>query len=135
MATAAAAITLGISVELVATAVAALGIGIVGAVFTGKAIEQIREWIRTRSIDTGIGEHVMTKKHKFNDKCCQQCILEVANSLKIRSSWLAENCIPVIRGTSYCRHGCEIEVRMSIPPGKQNWIIKTAFHTGDCKAV
>ena len=42
MATAAAAVTLGISVELVATAVTALGIGVIGAAFTGKLIEQIR---------------------------------------------------------------------------------------------
>ena len=43
MATAAAAITLGISVELVTIAITALGIGIVGAVLSGKAMEQIKE--------------------------------------------------------------------------------------------
>ena len=85
MATAAAAVTLGISVELVVTAISALGIGVVGAVLTGKAIEQIREWIRTREISTDISDHVMTKKHNFNDKCKQDCILSVARNLKVNS--------------------------------------------------
>ena len=65
MATAAAAVTLGISVELVATAISALGIGIVGAVLTGKAIEQIKEWIKTRPISTEIKAHAKTKKHNL----------------------------------------------------------------------
>ena len=134
MATAAAAVTLGISVELVVTAISALGIGVVGAVLTGKAIEQIRDWIKTRGIEY-IDAHAMKDKHKFNDNCSQQCILQVANNLKIRSSWLADNGVPIIRGTEYCKHGCEIEIRMSIPPGKQGWVIKTAFHKGECKAV
>ena len=134
MATAAAAVTLGISVELVVTAISALGIGVVGAVLTGKAIEQIREWIRTRDISTDISDHVMNKKHDFNDKCNQDCILSVARNIKVQSSWLADNGIPIIRGTGNCRHGCEIEVRMSIPLFQQNWKIGTAFHKGPCKA-
>ena len=134
MATAAAAVTLGISVELVATAVTALGIGAIGAVFTGKLIEQIREWIRTRDISTEISDHVMKGKHNFNDKCGRDCIIAVANSLRIQSSWLADNGIPVIRGTGNCRHGCTIEVRMSIPPFHQDWKIGTAFHKGPCYA-
>ena len=135
MATAAAAVTLGISVELVVTAISALGIGVVGAVLTGKAIEQIREWIRTREISTDISDHVMKKKHDFNDKCKQDCILSVARNLKVNSSWLADNGIPIIRGTGNCRHGCEIEVRMSIPLLQQTWKIGTAFHKGPCKAI
>ena len=135
MATAAAAVTLGISVELVATAISALGIGIVGAVLTGKAMEQIKEWIKTRPISTEISDHVTNKKHDFNNKCGKYCILSVAAELKIYSSWLADNGIPIIRGTGNCRHGCEIEVRMSIPLFQQEWKIGTAFHKGPCKAV
>ncbi len=134
MAAAAAAVTLGISVELVATAVSALGIGIVGAVFTGQAMEKIKEWIRTRDISTDISDHVMKEKHKFNSKCKEQCILQVARNLQVQSSWLADNGIPIIRGTQYCVHGCEIEVRMSIPLFKDQWKIGTAFHKGECKA-
>ena len=96
MATAAAAVTLGISVELVVTAISALGIGIVGAVLTGKALEQIREWIRTRDISTDISDHVMNKKHDFNDRCKQDCILSVARNIKVHSSWLADNGIPIL---------------------------------------
>jgi hypothetical protein len=40
---AAAAATIGISVELVVTACTALGVGVVGAIFTGKLIEQVRD--------------------------------------------------------------------------------------------
>ena len=135
MATAAAAVTLGISVELVATAISALGIGIVGAVLTGKAIEQIKEWIKTRPISTEIKANAKTKKHDFNDKCGNECILSVARNLKIYSSWFADKGIPYIRGTGNCKHGCELEVRMSIPPFQQEWKIQTAFHKGICNAV
>ena len=135
MATAAAATTLGISVTLVATAVKALGIAVVGAVFTGTVLNKIKEWIKTRDIDTNLDDHVMKKKHDFNNKCGAQCIISVAKNLKVRSSWLADNGIPIIRGTQYCQHGCEIEVRMSIPLGKTNWEIGTAFHKGPCKAI
>ena len=131
----AAAITIGISVELVVTACTALGIGVVGAIFTGKLIEQVRDWIKTREISTELSDHVMNKKHKFNDECGRDCILQVANSVHSGSSWLADNGIPIIRGTGYCRHGCEIEVRMSIPLGHQEWKIGTAFHKGECKAI
>ena len=77
----------------------------------------------------------MHKKHEWNNKCEKDCILEVARKLKIHSSWLADNCIPAIRGTEYCKHGCELEVRLSIPPGKNNWQVGTAFHKGPCKAA
>ena len=135
MAAAAAAITLGISAELVVTAITALGIGIVGAVITGKALEQIKEWIKTRPISSEISDHVMKKKHDFNDKCNKDCILSVARNLQIYSSWLADNGIPIIRGTERCRHGCEIEVRMSIPLFQKEWKIGTAFHKGPCYAA
>ncbi len=59
---------------------------------------------------------------------------KLAYDIKSASSWLADNGIPIIRGTGYCRHGCEIEVRLSIPLGHDQWKIGTAFHTGDCKA-
>ena len=61
MATAAAATTLGISATLVATAVKALGIAVVGAVFTGTVMNKIKEWIKTRDIDTNLDAHVMKK--------------------------------------------------------------------------
>ena len=135
MAAAAAAISLGISVELVVTAISALGIGIVGAVLTGQAMEKIKEWIRTRDISTDISEHVKKEKHKFNSKCKEECILQVARNLQVHSSWLADNGIPIIRGSEYCKHGCEIEVRMSIPLLQDKWKIGTAFHKGVCKAT
>ena len=134
MATAAAAATLGISVELVLTACTALGIGVVGAVFTGQLMERIKEWIKTREIGR-IDSHAKTKKHKFNDKCGDDCIMEVAKILQVRSSWLADNGVPIIRGSGFCKHGCEIEERLSIPPLEQEWVIKTCFHKGDCKAI
>ena len=102
---AAAAATIGISVELVVTACTALGVGVVGAIFTGKLIEQVRDWIKSRGVSSEISDHVMKKKHKFNDKCGADCILKVAYDIKSGSSWLADNGIPIIRGTGYCRHG------------------------------
>ena len=127
MAAAAAAVTLGISVELVVAAISALGISVIGTVLTGQAIDKIKEWIRTREIDTYISDHVMTQKHKFNDKCGHDCIIEVARKLKVHSSWLADNGIPIIRRTGNCRYGYEIKVRMSIPLVQQSWKIKSAF--------
>ena len=62
---AAAAATIGISVELVVTACTALGVGVVGAIFTGKLIEQVRDWIKSRGVSSEISDHVMKKKHKF----------------------------------------------------------------------
>ena len=98
-------------------------------------MEKIKEWIKTRDIDTSISSHVMKEKHKFNDKCREECILEVARTAKIHSSWFADNGIPIIRGTEYCKHGYEIEIRMSIPLFQKNWKIGTAFHKGNCKAI
>ena len=132
---AAAAATIGISVELVVTACTALGVGVLGAVFTGKLIERVRDWIKSRGISSEISDHVMKEKHKFNNKCGRDCILQVANDVQSGSSWLADNGIPIIRGTGYCRHGCEIEVRLSIPLGQQEWKIGTAFHKGNCNAI
>ena len=131
---AAAAAAIGISVELVVTACTALGVGVVGAIFTGKLIEKVRDWINSRGISSVISEHVMKKKHKFNDKCGYDCIMKVAYDIKYGSSWLADNGIPIIRGTGYCKHDCEIEVRLSIPLGQDEWKIGTAFHKEDCKA-
>ena len=135
MEVAAAATAIGISVELVVTACTALGIGVVGAILTGQLIEKVREWIKSRGISSEISDHVLKEKHKFNDKCGVDCILQVANNVHSGSSWLADNGIPIIRGTGNCKHGCEIEVRLSIPLGQQEWKIGTAFHKGNCKAV
>ena len=135
MATAAAAAAIGISAELLITACTALGVGVVGAVFTGQLIEKVREWIKSRDLSYELSDHVMNKKHKFSDKCGADCIFQVANDVRFGSSWLADNGIPIIRGTGYCRHGCEIEVRLSSPLGQQEWKIGTAFHKGECKAV
>ena len=77
----------------------------------------------------------MNKKHKFNDKCGADCIFQVANDVRFESLWLADNGIPIIRGTRNCRYGCEIEVRLSIPLGQQEWKIGTSFHKGNCNTV
>ena len=132
---AAAAAAIGISAELLLTACTALGVGVVGAIFTGQLIQKVKDWIKSRGISSQISDHVMTKKHKFNDKCGAECIFQVANNVCSASSWLADNGIPIIRGTGYCRHGCEIEVRLSIPIGQQEWKIGTAFHKGNCNAI
>ena len=58
---AAAAATIGINVELVVTACTALGVGVVGAIFTGKLIEQVRDWIKSRGVSSEISDHVMKK--------------------------------------------------------------------------
>ena len=47
----------------------------VGAVLSGQAIDKIKEWIRTRDPDTNISDHVMNKKHKFNNECKEECII------------------------------------------------------------
>ena len=120
---------------MVVTACTALGIGVVGAIFTWKLIEQVKERIKTRVIITELSDHVMKEKHKFNDKCWRDCIFQVANNVHSGSSWFADNGISIIRGTGYCKHGCEIEVRMSIPLGHQEWKIGTAFHKGNCNAI
>ena len=134
LAIAGAALTLGISEELVSRAILSLGIGNIGPVLTEKEIEQIKEWVQTRPIDSSLSYHVLKDKHGFNNKCGPDCILQVANNLRIKNAWIVDNRIPVIRGTGNCRHGCTIEVRMSIPPKQETWNIGTAFHTEPCKA-
>ena len=117
-------------------------IGLTGASLIGKLKEalenhkaKIRERIQNAQISSSIDYHVMTTKHKFNNKCAIPCILQVANNLKVKKSWETNNGVPCIRGTGICSHGCEIEIRMSIPPKKQMWEIGTAFHKDICKAV
>ena len=135
-----------ISVEFAISILSSLGIatfvGLAGAALIGKLNEElekhkaeVRERIQYTQISTNIDAHVMTKKHKFNPKCGEQCILHVANNLKTQKSWETKNGIPCIEGTGNCSHGCEITVRMSIPPSKKKWEIGTAFHTGICKAI
>ena len=41
-------------------------------------MDNIKEWIRTNDICTNISSHAMNKKHDFNDKYNQQCILKVS---------------------------------------------------------
>ena len=62
------------------------------------------------------------------------CIELVGDSVEILEQYIEENGIPIKKGVGYCRHGCEIEVRMSIPPGKDKWEIGTSFHKGPCLA-
>ena len=76
----------------------------------------------------------MNKKHKFNDFCNESCILYVAHNLKSQKNWETKNGIPCIEGYGNCTHQCNICVRMSIPPGKSQWEIGTAFHDGPCYA-
>ena len=76
----------------------------------------------------------MNKKHDFNDKCNKECILDFSRQLRIISWWLADNVIPMIRGTGNCRYGFVIKARMSIPLWQQSWKIGSAFHKWSCKA-
>ena len=99
-----------------------------------KSNETNKNWIKTSDISSELSDHVMNKKLDFNDKCGSDYILEVARKLKVYSSLLTDNGIPIIRGTEYYRHRCEMEVRLSIPLGKDYWKIGTAFHKGFRKA-
>ena len=134
METVAAGITIGITADLVIKALISIGIGVATGYLLHETTEKIKEWIKTREIDTNISDHVLTKKHKFNNKCHVECILQVARNVNIYNSWFSD-AIPIIRGTGYCKHGCEIEIRMSIPFSQQKWKIGTAFHKGICKAM
>ena len=120
---------IGISEYLVNLALAALGIAA-----TLKAVEAVKEWIQNREIDTTLDYHTLTKKHKFNEKCGVECILDVARRLKVYESFYADNKIPYVKGTEKCKHGCLIEVRLSIPPGKNKWEIGTCMHRTPCLA-
>lgn len=117
------AATIGVSEYLVAAALAALGIAA-----TKHAIEIVKEWIQNREIDTTLDYHTLTKKHNFNSKCGEDCILQVANNLKVTKSYYVKNKIPYVVGDGKCKHGCTIEVRLSIPPGKTKWEIGTCMH-------
>ena len=130
----AAALRLGINEVLVRKYILECGIRNPDSILSEEEIERIRDWVKTRAIDTAISIHVLKEKHGWTEKCGADCILYVANNLKIYKEWFAEGGIPVVRGTGNCRHGCLIEVRMSIPPNQINWSIGTAFHIGDCKA-
>lgn len=135
-----------IGVEFALSVLASIGIGgligLAGAALVGKIGEElekhksrVKERIQNSQISSYIDSHVMTKKHKFNNSCNEQCILQVANNLKSKKSWETKTGVPCIEGTGNCSHGCEIEVRMSIPPLKQMWEIGTAFHKGICYAA
>ena len=128
-------LTLGINEVLARTDISGLGISNKKDLsLTEEEIERIKERIKTRTIDTSISGHVMKKKHGWTNKCRQDCILQVANNIKVNKAWFTKGGIPIIRGNGNCRHGCLIEVRMSIPPNQINWSIGTSFHKDICTA-
>ena len=131
-----------VSVDIVLKALGGLVLYAFGRLFIGKLkeaiekhIEKIKEHIQELDIDGYIQDHVMTKKHEFNDECGEDCILYVAFRVKNKINWVNNGSVPYIRGSDYCRHGCDIEVRMSLPPGKHEWKIGTAFHKYTCNCL
>ena len=128
------AIALGISQDLINEAIISLGFPR-HKILSEEEMKKIKEWVKALAIDTTLDEHVMKEKHGFNRKCGGDCILQVANNLKVYNAWIVENGIPVVRGTGNCRHACLIEVRMSIPIGQKIWSIGTAFHKGPCNVA
>ena len=135
----------GLGAAFVEGVLAVLGITLVVGVATDPKVKEsakdaaakVTQWLSSRrEIDaSSVDSHVMNKKHKFNDKCGAKCILAVAVSMVGSKSWTAEGSIPVVRGSGTCGHGCEIEVRISLPTRATKWQVGTAFHTGECKAV
>ena len=93
---------------------------------------EVEDLLKSCNISSLLDYHV--QRHFKNPKCGDDCVLEVAGKLKIEKQYIEENGVPVKKGVGYCRHGCEIEVRMSIPPGKDKWEIGTSFHKGPCLA-
>ena len=51
----------------------------------------MRDWIKSWGISYELSDHVMNKKHKFNDKCGADCIFQVANDVCFGSSCLDDN--------------------------------------------
>ena len=106
-----------------------LGLSSLLAIYSFSEVEDL---LKSCNISTLLDYHVL--RHIKNQKCGEDCIYEVADKLKINEQYFAENDIPYIKGEGNCRHGCLIEVRMSIPPGEEKWEIGTAFHRGPCYA-
>ena len=111
---------IGVAEYLVTAALAALGVA--------ASVKAVKEWIQNREIDTALDYHALTKKHNFNEKCGEDCIKEVAKKIKVTKSYYVEKKIPYVVGEAKCKHGCTIEVRLSIPPGKTKWEIGTCMH-------
>ena len=130
-----------IGIDLALNALAGLGIALIGGLIFGnikEAIEkhenEVREYIQDLDISSNISDHVLHDKHDFSDECGESCIMYVAYTVKNSISWYNNGYVPYIRGSDNCRHGCDIEVRMSVPKGKKEWVIGTAFHKGPCLA-
>ena len=79
-----AAITLGISKDLINSAISSLGLA-KSKTLSEEEIEKIKEWVIALPIDTTLDEHVMREKHGFNKICGGDCILQVANNLRVYS--------------------------------------------------
>ena len=131
-----------IGLDLAIKALVGLGIAVIGGLILGnikKAIEdnqeKVRNYLQNLSISKELSYHVLRDDHNFTDECKELCIMEVAYKVKERIGWTNNGNVPYIRGDDYCYHNCNIEVRMSIPPGKQEWVIGTAFHTGICNLL
>ena len=103
------------------------------ALFAKYSFSEIDDLLENCSVSTHLDSHVL-RHFEDNSDCGQECILKVAEELKISKKWKEDNDVPVVRGEGRCRHGCLIEVRMSIPPGEEEWKVGTAFHKGACFA-
>ena len=62
-----AAITLGISQDLITKAISSLGLK--RKTLSEDEIEKIKDWVKALPIDTELDERVMKEKHLFNEKC------------------------------------------------------------------
>jgi hypothetical protein len=100
------------------------------SLLTMYSLNEIEDLLKSCNISRLLDYHVL--RHFKNNKCGEDCVIEVAEKIKIKEQYFAENDIPYIKGEGNCKHGCLIEVRMSIPPGKDEWEIGTSFHKGPC---
>jgi len=100
-------------------------------------IDLVNAWLAGyRPIDEANSNWDHMKKHLENPNCAIKCSLVAAgNGIFKRFDIASKGDIYSIRIVGNCLHGCEWEVRLSLPkpfsPTTKAWI-GTAFHTGPC---
>ena len=108
--------------------------------FAAFSIKKLEETLHDLPINVHYNDnkwhHILDKsEHDFNDRCGQDCVISVAESVKLKvtvdeSTEQIEQ--PEVEDSGECRHGCTIMVRLKLVD--KTWQIGTAWHEGACNA-
>ena len=112
-----------------------VGLG-AGVVFGKVTLDIVNKILNHIKFQNTMDDHTIRKDHDFNDYCGPDCIMEVEKNVKevVKSGFDKKQKTGNILIRGNCKHGCDIYIKLALPPVWEFWDISTAYHKGPCYA-